>query len=68
MHLITSCIYCSLKNKKAGLDRMRDACLEMTETFANKTYEKEHSMTRRIFQQVKDDLVTFVLYFVIFIS
>jgi len=47
---------------------MRDACLEMTETFANKTYEKEHSMTRRIFQQVKDDLVTFVLYFVIFIS
>jgi len=46
---------------------MRDACLEMTETYASKTYEKERARSRRIFQQVKDDLVIFILYFVIFI-
>jgi len=45
-----------LRNKKSGLDKMQDACLDMSETFANKTYEKELIITKRIFQQVKNDL------------
>ncbi|EZA55914.1 hypothetical protein DMN91_010633 [Ooceraea biroi] len=49
-----------LKNKKSGLDKMREAYLNVTETFANKTYEKEHALTKRIFQKVKDDLHTVV--------
>lgn len=36
----------------------------MAETFANETYEKELVTTKRIFQQVKNDLVCkHVLYF-----
>lgn len=36
---------------------MREAYLDMEETFANETYEKEFVVTKRIFQQVKNDLV-----------
>ncbi|XP_029178772.1 uncharacterized protein LOC114946451 isoform X2 [Nylanderia fulva] len=40
-----------LKNKKEGLKKMQEAYLDMTETFANKTYEKELVLTKRIFQE-----------------
>ncbi|XP_029680256.1 uncharacterized protein LOC115245900 isoform X2 [Formica exsecta] len=40
-----------LKNKKDGLEKMREAYLDMEETFANETYEKEFVVTKRIFQQ-----------------
>lgn len=50
-------IYYSLKNKKEGLKKMQEAYLDMTETFANRTYEKELVLTKRIFQEVKNDLV-----------
>jgi len=46
-----------LRNKKDGLDKMQEAYLDMMETFTNKTYEKEYILTKRIFQQVKNDLV-----------
>lgn len=36
---------------------MREAYQDITEIFANKTYEKEHVLTKHIFQQVKNDLV-----------
>lgn len=49
-----------LKNKKDGLEKMREAYLDMEETFANETYEKEFVVTKRIFQQVKNDLYTVV--------
>lgn len=50
-------IYYSLKNKKDGLVKMREAYFDIAETFANETYEKEFVVTKRIFQQVKNDLV-----------
>lgn len=50
-------IYYSLKNKKDGLEKMRGAYLDMAETFANETYEKELVITKHIFQKVKSDLV-----------
>ncbi|KAM0728876.1 hypothetical protein ACS0PU_004230 [Formica fusca] len=40
-----------LKSKKDGLEKMREAYLDMEETFANETYEKEFVVTKRIFQQ-----------------
>jgi len=46
-----------LKNKKDGLEKMRGAYLDMAETFANETYEKELVITKHIFQKVKSDLV-----------
>lgn len=49
-----------LRNKKTGLDKMREAYQDITEIFANKTYEKEHVLTKHIFQQVKNDLYTVV--------
>ncbi|EFN63009.1 hypothetical protein EAG_03095 [Camponotus floridanus] len=49
-----------LKNKKDGLEKMRGAYLDMAETFANETYEKELVITKRIFQKVKNDLYTVV--------
>lgn len=49
-----------LRNKKNGLDKMREAYLDFTETFANETYEKEHILAKRIFRQVKNDLYTVV--------
>ncbi|TGZ47741.1 uncharacterized protein [Temnothorax longispinosus] len=49
-----------LRDKKNGLGKMREAYLDITETFANKTYEEEHILTKRIFQQVKNDLYTVV--------
>lgn len=53
-----------MKNKKDGLEKMKKAYLDMAESFANETYEKELVITRRIFQQVKEDLVCkLVLYF-----
>lgn len=36
---------------------MREAYLDVVETFANKTYQNEYLLTKRIFQQVKNDLV-----------
>ncbi|XP_072762062.1 uncharacterized protein [Anoplolepis gracilipes] len=45
-----------LKNKKDGLKKMQEIYLDMAETFANETYEKELVVTKRIFQQVKNDL------------
>ncbi|XP_011686220.1 PREDICTED: uncharacterized protein LOC105448987 [Wasmannia auropunctata] len=45
-----------LRNKKNGLDKMQEAYLDITETFTNKTYEKEYGLTKRIFQEVKNDL------------
>lgn len=62
-------IYYSLKNKKDGLDKMQEAYFDMAETFANKTYEKELILTKRIFKEVKNDLVcklgTFLIYFLL---
>ncbi|CAL1679382.1 unnamed protein product [Lasius platythorax] len=49
-----------LKNKKDGLDKMQEAYFDMAETFANKTYEKELILTKRIFKEVKNDLYTVV--------
>lgn len=36
---------------------MRGAYLDMAETFADETYEKELVIIKRIFQKVKNDLV-----------
>ncbi|XP_011172002.1 uncharacterized protein LOC105204573 [Solenopsis invicta] len=49
-----------LRNKKDGLDKMREAYLSITETFANKTYEEEHILSKKIFRRVKEDLKTVV--------
>ncbi|XP_012527437.1 uncharacterized protein LOC105831678 [Monomorium pharaonis] len=45
-----------LRNKKDGLNKMQEAFLNITETFANRTYEKEHILSKRIFKRVKNDL------------
>ncbi|XP_011881269.1 PREDICTED: uncharacterized protein LOC105569422 [Vollenhovia emeryi] len=45
-----------LRSKKKGLDEMRQANLDITETFANITYKKETILTKKLFQQVKNDL------------
>lgn len=37
---------------------MREAYVGFTETFANRTYKDEQILTKRIFQKVKDDLVS----------
>lgn len=49
-----------LRNKKSNLDKMRKAHRDITEIFANKTYEREYVLTKHIFQQVKTDLYTVV--------
>lgn len=49
-----------LKDKKSGLDKMKDAYLNAAETFENTTYANEHTLSKRIFQQVKNDLYTVV--------
>ncbi|XP_014469635.1 PREDICTED: uncharacterized protein LOC106741803 [Dinoponera quadriceps] len=49
-----------LKNKKSGLDKMREAYVGFTETFADRTYKNEQILTKRIFQSVKDDLYSVV--------
>ncbi|XP_011146565.1 uncharacterized protein LOC105187448 isoform X2 [Harpegnathos saltator] len=49
-----------LRNKKSGLDKMRETYVGFTETFADRTYKNEQILTKRIFQKVKDDLYTVV--------
>lgn len=44
---------------------MREAYLDVAETFANESYEKELVITKQIFQKVKSDLVCkFLTYFI----
>lgn len=56
-YLHLHCVCYSLRNKKNGLNKMQEAYLDITETFANKTYENEYILTKRILQEVKNDLV-----------
>lgn len=37
---------------------MREVYVDFTETFANRTYKDEQILTKRIFQKVKEDLVS----------
>lgn len=46
-----------MKNKKSALDKMQEAYLDAANTFANKTYKKEGIVSKRIFNQVKKDMV-----------
>ncbi|KAL0106522.1 hypothetical protein PUN28_016312 [Cardiocondyla obscurior] len=59
-----------LKNKKNGLDKMKEAYSDNVEIFSNKTYEKEVVLTKRIFKEVKEDLVShkITIFVTIFIT
>ncbi|XP_012217140.1 uncharacterized protein [Linepithema humile] len=49
-----------LKNKKSGLDKMQEAYLDATNTFANTMYKKELIVSKRIFKEIKKDLANTV--------
>lgn len=49
--------YFSLEKKKIGSEKMREALLSAEQLTDTTTYNKEHVITKRMFKNVKKDLV-----------
>lgn len=59
-------IYCySLENKKNGFNKMREMYLVSVQTLENKTYDHELRMSKKLFQDTRQDLVNTIIFILI---